>query len=253
MASTLSPFEHGTPPDRYTCRSCTRCFGREDHLRRHELSHKPPKHTCPYETCGMRFHRKDVLQRHSITHGPEQSKTRRKPRRGIYPRTSPATTSPKGSLPSLPTTYEPSPEESWEARLDSEEPLDLCHLEQMSTPMPFLIENHEPPPIRFTDDSNILLSPATFCNPLSSCILQHPLCGILSTSLVKFREICSSRYGFIHPQTLHGDRLPAGLQFTMAAFGAIHSPESWEHSLLLHLLAVKNHPQEPVLVRYISN
>ncbi|KAK8191087.1 uncharacterized protein BKA78DRAFT_379499 [Phyllosticta capitalensis] len=69
----------------YRCRHCSDSFKREDHLRRHELSHGFPRFLCDHNGCGMRFHRKDVLQRHKLVHQPNPLKRRRKPRRGPIP------------------------------------------------------------------------------------------------------------------------------------------------------------------------
>ncbi|KAK7539962.1 uncharacterized protein J3D65DRAFT_666630 [Phyllosticta citribraziliensis] len=69
----------------YRCRHCSDSFKREDHLRRHELSHGFPRFLCDHNGCGMRFHRKDVLQRHKLVHQPNSLKRRRKPRRGPIP------------------------------------------------------------------------------------------------------------------------------------------------------------------------
>ncbi|KAB2579087.1 Zinc finger C2H2-type protein [Lasiodiplodia theobromae] len=79
--SSFNPDE----PAWYKCSHCTDQFKREDHLRRHELSHGFPRFLCEHPACGMRFHRKDVLQRHKLVHQPNPLKRRRKPRRGPIP------------------------------------------------------------------------------------------------------------------------------------------------------------------------
>ncbi|KAF2090223.1 hypothetical protein K490DRAFT_54621 [Saccharata proteae CBS 121410] len=72
--------------DLFRCGYCQDCFRREDHLRRHELSHGFPRFLCTHDGCGMRFHRRDVLQRHKSVHQHDPTKRRRRPRRGVLPR-----------------------------------------------------------------------------------------------------------------------------------------------------------------------
>ncbi|KAL1629014.1 hypothetical protein SLS54_001706 [Diplodia seriata] len=103
------------PPDQdepawYKCRHCDDQFKREDHLRRHELSHGFPRFLCDHPACGMRFHRKDVLQRHKLVHQPNPLKRRRKPRRGAIPRgpiqqTSDSSTTPPGDFSPPPVAH----------------------------------------------------------------------------------------------------------------------------------------------------
>ncbi|GME40403.1 Zinc finger C2H2-type protein [Neofusicoccum parvum] len=81
MSSAIAQDE----PAWYKCKHCADQFKREDHLRRHELSHGFPRFLCDHAGCGMRFHRKDVLQRHKLVHQPNPLKRRRKPRRGAIP------------------------------------------------------------------------------------------------------------------------------------------------------------------------
>lgn len=95
---TLSPFHasHSWPflpsevrggvEPSYRCHFCSDQFKREDHLRRHELSHGFPRFLCPHPGCGMRFHRNDVLKRHQAVHEPHPTKRRRRPRRGALPK-----------------------------------------------------------------------------------------------------------------------------------------------------------------------
>ncbi|SPO06625.1 uncharacterized protein DNG_09317 [Cephalotrichum gorgonifer] len=66
----------------HTCHDCVphRTFSRNEHLRRHQLSHKTPAFACKFVGCTRRFHRKDLLDRHEQKHGPEKEKAA--PRRG---------------------------------------------------------------------------------------------------------------------------------------------------------------------------
>ncbi|RYC55318.1 hypothetical protein CHU98_g10890 [Xylaria longipes] len=43
-------------------------FTRAEHLRRHQLSHKPAAFPCPYHGCEKTFHRQDLLARHTQRH-----------------------------------------------------------------------------------------------------------------------------------------------------------------------------------------
>lgn len=52
--------------DAYQCSICGKVFGRQEHLRRHEQSHKAPEFRC-YQ-CPKAFHRKDALNKHEQTH-----------------------------------------------------------------------------------------------------------------------------------------------------------------------------------------
>ncbi|KAF4304119.1 Zinc finger C2H2-type protein [Botryosphaeria dothidea] len=105
VMSSLAPSHE--EPAWYKCKHCSDQFKREDHLRRHELSHGFPRFLCDHDGCGMRFHRKDVLQRHKLVHQPNPLKRRRKPRRGPIPhgpiqqQVQDSTTPPQEPLPSL--------------------------------------------------------------------------------------------------------------------------------------------------------
>ncbi|KAI1154566.1 hypothetical protein F4825DRAFT_448321 [Nemania diffusa] len=46
-------------------------FTRAEHLRRHQLSHKPAAHQCNYPGCDKTFHRQDLLMRHVQRHEQE--------------------------------------------------------------------------------------------------------------------------------------------------------------------------------------
>ncbi|KAG5973377.1 hypothetical protein E4U55_000589 [Claviceps digitariae] len=54
----------------HTCELCrpTKTFTRAEHLRRHQLSHKPPDLRCPVPGCDKAFHRRDLLERHQLRH-----------------------------------------------------------------------------------------------------------------------------------------------------------------------------------------
>ncbi|EKG21007.1 Zinc finger C2H2-type protein [Macrophomina phaseolina MS6] len=106
--SSLSPSTDD--PAWYKCKHCSDQFKREDHLRRHELSHGFPRFLCDHDSCGMRFHRKDVLQRHKLVHQPNPLKRRRKPRRGPIPHgpiQQSSTTPPQEPLPSSASAISP--------------------------------------------------------------------------------------------------------------------------------------------------
>lgn len=94
--------------DFFTCQYCADQFKREDHLRRHELSHRSPKFKCVHEGCGKSFHRNDVLKRHQLVHRPEPEKRKRSCRkrvaaRGSASRSPPVSTSSQGGYSPEPT------------------------------------------------------------------------------------------------------------------------------------------------------
>lgn len=68
----------GPSTDVFTCPYCADQFKREDHLRRHELSHQSPQFRCPQEDCDKAFHRNDVLKRHLLVHRPSVQKGARR-------------------------------------------------------------------------------------------------------------------------------------------------------------------------------
>jgi hypothetical protein len=69
--------------DFFRCTNCADEFKREDHLRRHELSHRSPKFKCLQDGCGKLFHRNDVLKRHQLVHRPEPEKRRHTGRKRV--------------------------------------------------------------------------------------------------------------------------------------------------------------------------
>ncbi|KAI1816243.1 hypothetical protein GGS20DRAFT_245829 [Poronia punctata] len=54
----------------HVCDKCNppKTFTRAEHLRRHQLSHRPASHACPYPGCDKVFHRQDLLTRHIQRH-----------------------------------------------------------------------------------------------------------------------------------------------------------------------------------------
>lgn len=50
------------------CQYCGQSFQRQDHLTRHELSHREARYYCQVTTCGMAFHRRDVLKCHGCVY-----------------------------------------------------------------------------------------------------------------------------------------------------------------------------------------
>ncbi|PKS05769.1 hypothetical protein jhhlp_007598 [Lomentospora prolificans] len=63
----------------HTCNDCNppRTFTRNEHLKRHQLSHKNPSHECKIPGCGRKFHRKDLLDRHEQKHEQESQRSLR--------------------------------------------------------------------------------------------------------------------------------------------------------------------------------
>ncbi|KAF2137304.1 uncharacterized protein K452DRAFT_111485 [Aplosporella prunicola CBS 121167] len=103
-----TPPSNESPSETYfKCKHCSERFRRDDHLRRHELSHGFPRFLCEHPDCGMRFHRKDVLQRHQLVHQPNPTKKRRKPRRGVLPRGPIQACTPQAASPEPNPTPEP--------------------------------------------------------------------------------------------------------------------------------------------------
>ncbi|KAI0813423.1 hypothetical protein GGR55DRAFT_687682 [Xylaria sp. FL0064] len=54
----------------HTCEICRppKTFTRAEHLRRHQLSHRPAPYSCPFPGCDKLFHRTDLLDRHMQGH-----------------------------------------------------------------------------------------------------------------------------------------------------------------------------------------
>ncbi|KAI1331743.1 hypothetical protein F5Y16DRAFT_359143 [Xylariaceae sp. FL0255] len=57
----------------HVCETCKppKTFTRAEHLRRHQLSHKPAAYPCVYPGCDKTFHRPDLLSRHTQRHEQE--------------------------------------------------------------------------------------------------------------------------------------------------------------------------------------
>lgn len=98
VEQNMSP-EYRPVNTRFQCQQCSRSFRREDHLRRHQLTHKPPRYACLHQGCGMLFHRQDVLKRHQEVHTDDPPKKRRRPRRGILPSCSADSTAVSDAMP----------------------------------------------------------------------------------------------------------------------------------------------------------
>ncbi|KAI0471324.1 hypothetical protein F4859DRAFT_522550 [Xylaria cf. heliscus] len=68
ITGRVSRAKKGVPV--HICDVCNppKTFTRAEHLRRHQLSHKPAAFPCPYHGCGKIFHRQDLLARHTQRH-----------------------------------------------------------------------------------------------------------------------------------------------------------------------------------------
>ncbi|KAI0540507.1 hypothetical protein GGR58DRAFT_522016 [Xylaria digitata] len=68
ITGRVSRAKKGVPV--HTCEICKppKTFTRAEHLRRHQLSHKPATFQCPYHGCDKAFHRQDLLTRHTQRH-----------------------------------------------------------------------------------------------------------------------------------------------------------------------------------------
>ncbi|KAI1428570.1 hypothetical protein F5Y12DRAFT_730593 [Xylaria sp. FL1777] len=68
ITGRVSRAKKGVPV--HTCEICKppKTFTRAEHLRRHQLSHKPATFQCPYHGCDKVFHRQDLLTRHTQRH-----------------------------------------------------------------------------------------------------------------------------------------------------------------------------------------
>ncbi|KAI0446241.1 hypothetical protein F4803DRAFT_559608 [Xylaria telfairii] len=68
ITGRVSRAKKGVPV--HICDVCKppKTFTRAEHLRRHQLSHKPAAHPCPYHGCEKTFHRQDLLARHIQRH-----------------------------------------------------------------------------------------------------------------------------------------------------------------------------------------
>ncbi|KAI1822111.1 hypothetical protein F4861DRAFT_416528 [Xylaria intraflava] len=62
----------------HTCDVCKppKTFTRAEHLRRHQLSHKPATFQCTYPGCGRVFYRQDLLTRHTQRHNENDDAAR---------------------------------------------------------------------------------------------------------------------------------------------------------------------------------
>ncbi|KAI0913943.1 hypothetical protein F4823DRAFT_558526 [Ustulina deusta] len=68
ITGRVSRAKKGVPV--HTCEICKppKTFTRAEHLRRHQLSHKPATFQCHYPGCDKVFHRQDLLTRHTQRH-----------------------------------------------------------------------------------------------------------------------------------------------------------------------------------------
>ncbi|KAI1750791.1 hypothetical protein F4782DRAFT_233654 [Xylaria castorea] len=68
ITGRVSRAKKGVPV--HICDVCKppKTFTRAEHLRRHQLSHKPATFQCPYRGCEKTFHRQDLLSRHTQRH-----------------------------------------------------------------------------------------------------------------------------------------------------------------------------------------
>ncbi|KAI0453435.1 hypothetical protein F5B21DRAFT_505296 [Xylaria acuta] len=68
ITGRVSRAKKGVPV--HICDVCKppKTFTRAEHLRRHQLSHKPAAFPCPYHGCEKTFHRQDLLARHTQRH-----------------------------------------------------------------------------------------------------------------------------------------------------------------------------------------
>ncbi|KAI0521768.1 hypothetical protein F5B22DRAFT_593999 [Xylaria bambusicola] len=68
ITGRVSRAKKGVPV--HTCDICKppKTFTRAEHLRRHQLSHKPAAFQCPWHGCDKVFHRQDLLTRHTQRH-----------------------------------------------------------------------------------------------------------------------------------------------------------------------------------------
>ncbi|KAI1308620.1 hypothetical protein F5Y03DRAFT_93496 [Xylaria venustula] len=71
ITGRVSRAKKGVPV--HTCDICKppKTFTRAEHLRRHQLSHKPATFQCSYPGCDKTFHRQDLLTRHTQRHEQE--------------------------------------------------------------------------------------------------------------------------------------------------------------------------------------
>ncbi|KAI0974185.1 hypothetical protein F4678DRAFT_424932 [Xylaria arbuscula] len=71
ITGRVSRAKKGVPV--HTCDICKppKTFTRAEHLRRHQLSHKPATFQCLYPGCDKTFHRQDLLSRHTQRHEQE--------------------------------------------------------------------------------------------------------------------------------------------------------------------------------------
>ncbi|KAI3318015.1 hypothetical protein HD806DRAFT_513428 [Xylariaceae sp. AK1471] len=68
ITGRVSRAKKGVPV--HVCEICkpAKTFTRAEHLRRHQLSHKPAAYQCHYLGCDKTFHRQDLLTRHTQRH-----------------------------------------------------------------------------------------------------------------------------------------------------------------------------------------
>ncbi|KAJ3569674.1 hypothetical protein NPX13_g6003 [Xylaria arbuscula] len=72
ITGRVSRAKKGVPV--HTCDICKppKTFTRAEHLRRHQLSHKPASFQCPWQGCDKVFHRQDLLTRHIQRHEQDE-------------------------------------------------------------------------------------------------------------------------------------------------------------------------------------
>lgn len=257
----------------YKCKHCSDQFKREDHLRRHELSHGFPRFLCDHGACGMRFHRKDVLQRHKLVHQPNPLKRRRKPRRGPIPR-GPIQQSdvdvdvqPAASIPSLPapshhhdvsSSQSPSPPQDmqlfnnpvdsfnltneWDYGIQEwpEYAMHVCNSTLLSSWQDFVMPvydttaaPHAPPSLALAHAPNA-----------SFAMFNHPPMLPMSpqemrTCVDKFRQRFLPRIPFLHYLTCERECMAqdSALYYTMAMAGSLYLDEYRSKAARMHKLA----------------
>ncbi|RDI89785.1 hypothetical protein Vi05172_g635 [Venturia inaequalis] len=204
--------------DFFTCQYCADQFKREDHLRRHELSHRSPKFKCVHEGCGKSFHRNDVLKRHQLVHRPEPEKRKRSCRKRVAARGSTSRSPPVST--SSQSGYSPEPAPSV-----SKSPPTTTQLFPAPAPWiqigPFLGSNDHPAMM-----NNFAISPWLTHNTYPE-LLDHSQ-HTPPSSVTDCTQMCVerafqttlSRLPFVHPSALDDPELPRELHLAIAAVGA---------------------------------
>lgn len=245
----------------HQCQQCSKCFSREDHLRRHELTHDFPKFACEFNGCAMRFHRRDVLTRHQTVHTHNSRKQRRKPRRGSLP-LNPASVRTHANIP-----------QPWDQNILSPDPTHMeYNVDQSDIPLEWpsdLIDWMSPDfafepcePLRSTAPENLPFEDYDYSQPsiitvpnASSGDSASPLdsdrmASTIAACIASFQQHYLLRLPFIHSSTIREPDLPDAIKYSMAALGSLHVDQYKGIANELHNWTIQEIRSKTTIVRF---